>query len=31
MAQAPQLQHGLAVCPDCQSDCTKTAKADNSL
>lgn len=31
LAQAPQLQLGLIVCPDCQWDHTKTAKADISL
>ena len=31
LAQAPQLQLGLAVCPDCQWDHAKTAEADVSL
>lgn len=31
LAPAPQLQLGLTVCPDCQQDHTKTAKADISL
>lgn len=31
LAQAPQLQLGLGVCPDCQWDHAKTAEADASL